>query len=278
MTEILERLCLHLSRFSAQTQYGYLWWSRQFVGQHPDPSTWTPETLLRYLQDLKDQGYKPGSCQRAAFALKKLYTVAERPVPDFRWALSAADLLAQERPSLSQVELVAIIRAAASAPWIETTVFCALATTYGVRSCEMASMRPEYLRLREGQVVFPTAKREEARVHAIPESIRPLLSPEHFTRRRSSTEMWSWWRDLERRAGIPRRNRQGWHSVRRGLVATLLDAGIPERILEPWMGWGVRSMVARYSLRAREDLDRVVFERHPLVPIWADVLGGSDGR
>ena len=150
----------------------------------------------------------------------------------------------------------------------------ALFTVYVLRSSEVATMRPEYLDLAGGSIAFPTSKGGPLRVHGIPDCLRGILHPDHFPGFRSDTEMWSWWRDLEARAGVPRRENQGWRSVRRAVTRLLLLAGILVQDVNAWIGWAPREMVARYPLLPDEHLDRVIFERHPLLPIWAEALGG----
>jgi len=276
MSDPLEEIRLHLSQHARHTRASYLWFARRFLREHADPSGWTPEAALAFVLALREQGWKPSSCQSAIRALRALYKIYGRPQPAAPRRMFAVDILNQERPALPLDELQLLPAASLRAPWPELAAMTALSTVFGLRGGEIGNLEASQLDLGNRLVRVPTGKGGPARIHALPEAILPVLRPEHFARLRSSTDMWAWWHDLERRAGTPKRPRQGWHAVRRGVTIALLDAGVPEHILEPWMGWGeslVRS-VRRYGLRPRKDLDDVVFAKHPLLPVWTEVLGG----
>jgi integrase len=273
MTEILERLARDLSEHSRYTRYNYPRWAADFLRRYPDPTAWDRETVLAYLDQLRQEGKGPASRQYARYVVKRLYDLEGLPAVKVRTRLTSVDVYTQQRPILSPEELVACIRAVVASPWPEQVAMTALFTVYACRSCEVARMRSEYVDRRAGTIALPTAKGGAMRVHRIPAAITPLLHPEHFPGSRSDTEMWSWWRDLERRAGIPRRERQGWHSVRRGVSRLLLQVGVLDVDLAAWMGWQPRSMVERYPMLPDEQLDDVMLGKHPLIAVWAETLG-----
>lgn len=278
MSEILERLAIHLSQHVRTTQRDYLSICRRFLRTFPQPNDWTPEAVFVFLQELETSGWNPLSRQRAVTALRKLYAVYEKGFPSLPRGAFSLDILDQDRPMLTLEELVALVRASVRAPWPELAGMVALATVYGLRGGEIAVLRGKDLNLEAAEVRITTGKQNAVRVHGIPAAIRPVLHPENFSQARSSTEMWGWWHDLEARAGIAHRTRQGWHAVRRGVVAVLLDAGVPEAVLEPWMGWraSLGRMVRRYPLRGRQEMDQEVFSRHPLLAVWAEQALSTD--
>jgi hypothetical protein len=275
MPDILEEIELHLSQHSRHTRAGHLRLFRRFLANNqPEPEAWTPEAALAFLQTLRDQGWKTSSVQTAAIALRTLYRIYGRPWPEIPRGTFAVDILAQERPALSLDELQRLVPAALASPWPELAAMAALSTIYGFRGGEIGSLNSSHLNLQERRIMVATGKGGAPRIHGLPDGIVPVLHPEHFGRPRSLTEMWGWWRDLEHRARIARRPRQGWHAVRRGVTIALLDAGVPEYVLEPWMGWreALKRSVRRYGLRGRPDLDAEVFSRHPVLPVWAEFL------
>lgn len=273
MNDLLDRLARDLSEHSRSTRYNYGRWAADFLRRFPDPTAWDRETLLRYLDQLRQEGKAPATRQYALYVVKKLWDLAGLPPIKLRSRLTSVDVYAQQRPMLDREELTACIRAVVASPWPEQVAMTALFTVYGCRSAEAARMRADYVDRRAGTIMLPTAKGGAPRVHRIPAAILPVIHPDHFPGARSNTEMWGWWRDLERRAGIPRRERQGWRSVRRGVTRLLLEAGVLDMDLAAWMSWRSPSMVHRYSLLPVDRLEKTVLEKHPLIPVWAEVLG-----
>ncbi len=274
MNELLDRLGRELAQHSRSARANYLRYANRFLLAHPDPATWNREAIIQYRQALEQSGLGPATRQYATYAVKKLFEVAGVEKPKIRGGMSAAEVHAQDRKILTREECEALIRAASRSPWREQTAMAALFTVYVVRSAEVAGMRPEYVDLRAGTIALPTGKGGPLRLHGIPGCLRPVLHPDNFPGGRSDTEMWSWWRDLEARAGVPRRRNQGWRSVRRAVTRLLLQSGILVQDVNAWVGWAPREMVSRYPLLPDEQLDEVIFARHPLLGVWAETLGG----
>lgn len=274
MNELLTRLEQDLADKARSTRYNYLRWASLYLGAHPDPATWDKQSVESFLDQLKTNGLAAGTQEFAGCAVRRLFEVAGLDKPRLRKRMTTADVYAQKRVSLSREECETAIRASLRSPWPEQATMTALVSVYGMRSGEVAAMRPEYVDLKAGVLAIPTAKGGEPRLHGIPACLRPVLHPEHFPGHRSETEMWSWWRDLEKRAGIPRREHQGWHSLRRGLNRLLAEAGVLDIDRRTWMGWSVRQMVDLYAMLPDRRLDEVIFARHPLLPVWAQLLGG----
>jgi integrase len=275
MTDPLQHFLANLPRCTPETKRTYAWAAKPFLAEYPDPAGWTPPVVERYQDGLLRQGYAASSVDVVGDVLAVLFAVHGKPRLYLRRRCTAADVIDQARPALSLAEFGELIRSALASPWPEHRSLTALATVYGVRLGELGSLQPEYLDLVRGEVKFATLKRGAPRIHGIPPVLLPALDPRHFAAPRSKTQLWACWHYLEARAGIPRRDRQGWHAVRRGLTQALDEAGAPAEVVDSWLGWKVASqgMGQRYRLRPRRLQDEIIFAKHPVLPLWEAALG-----
>lgn len=171
------------------------------------------------------------------------------------------------------------------------TAVLALATTYGMRVEELASVRPADVLLDDPKprLYVRTAKGGIARWQWIPPAIRPYLlaawprtSPRTLDRELV---------DLMARAGLDKPRGVGFHAIRRALSRDLDRAGVTDgdrirffrwkgggdptiqlsrRYAEPTDEWGgAEDLTPVAPTEDLEALDAEVWRLHPYLPWWA---------
>lgn len=184
-----------------------------------------------------------------------------------------------ERPSLSEEEIGAMVAAAKQGllkP--QEAAFLALASVYGLRRGELASIRPEHINYQKKTLFVLTEKGGEQREQLLADEIIPYLEEYGFRESPSPFQMSSIYLGIEHRASLEHRYNGGWHRFRRVLDTSLVDAcqGIGQVPGELYAHFFLRwrlssSMVERYYTKSPLEIDRRVLDVHPVVPLWREV-------
>lgn len=245
------------------------------------------ESVLRYLSWMRKEGYADGTIDwkyRAVLRFLKIGGIAVLIHKSDRPKINQMSVYAPGlKPELIG-RMIGAAKAGAMPP--QDAAYLALSTVFGLRRTELAALTPERVNLRKGLLYIETAKSGRQRYHIIPGEIRPVLESgvKHLRPRTPQSVTLSFLR-AERIAGIRHPQEVGWHSIRRTVVRTLLQAGISDATVTNFMRWRDGGQMSRRYFNLTEvgegdsaetvqhqpdaDVDEAVFARHPF-------LGRSD--
>ena len=256
---------------------------RRYVEADGEPHD---QTFTRYLQGLEKSGMARGTVDLHRRTIRAFYRRFGMQAPQARgWEF---DSEAESRRPALDAQLVTQFIAAAQDGLLtpRQSSILALATTYGMRAEEVSRVQAEDID-REGSRIFVrTAKHGVKRWCWLPPEIEPWLQDEWPETTANSVEKAFaaiWGQVLE----IPRPERTAWHSIRRGLVLALKEAGVPEDARERFLRWKTASsMVKRYSRpnvlvgaqgeapartegdEGSREYDAAVWDNHPWLANW----------
>lgn len=265
----LDRLALFLQSRARSTRANYLRIAGHFLAAQPSDREPDEDAAARYLQAVGERSDDLYNLERSA--LRKLYAVNRWPFPEelsYR-RVSPHD---RDRPLYSPEEVRALIQAAATHPVPLARSLAALATTWGLRNRELVLIRARDLDLAARTFAVRTAKGGTQAVHLVPEEVARVLDPAAFAAPRSAWVVHGWLKSLARRAGIPAREHEGAHCLRRALATGLARAGLSNdqvaRFLRRKLGHGMED----YIFLPSRDVDTAALLLHPFLPYWREVL------
>lgn len=240
------------------------------------------DTLRHYVRRLQADGYKPGTVDLhvrtlRAFARRYHLPVPAAPKLDYRLERDS------ERVALDREMVVRMVEAARRSLPQEAAAM-ALASTYGLRSGEIARVRAEDVD-REGERVFVRSEKGSVQRWCwlppeiaawLPDPWQPISNPSAIFRRL--------YPEPQRPRGV------GWHALRRALVRDLKAAGVGREDRVRFLRWaqagsGADRMDALYASanmeatargkervreedQGRREHDAAVWAAHPYLPLW----------
>lgn len=245
--------------------------------------------LTRWVRSLQEAGYKPGTIDLYVRTVRAFWrSLGLEPPRASGWRYDPHDAT---RPALSPSLVERMVQAALReeiSP--QQSEWLALASVYGMRAQEMASIRDGDVDPEGGRIYVRTAKGGRPRWCWLPPEIRPWVSAERRPTtvervERAFVRVWAAVSDA------PRPERVGWHAIRRALVRGLAEAGVPERDVIRFLRWARAeessasrmaalyaapshevsesgAEVARVEDEGRREADAAVWERHPFLPYW----------
>jgi len=252
-------------------------------GGRPDEAT-----LSRYLRHLRDHEHLSDSTidlhLRTIRAFYRRFGIQPPTLRSWRF-----DPRSSQRPALDSDLVQAIVLSAKQGqlwPWHVPLVL--LSTIYGMRSAEMAQLRPDDLDLANDRVFIRTAKGGVQRWVYLPPLLHPHLldwvPPSLAEVERAFAEVWSAVSD------VPKPPQVGWHAIRRALVRDLRAAHVPEEDVIRFLRWRGREGSARMldlyehpnvlvhaqgaaavveGDQGSRAYDAAVWDRHPYLPFWS---------
>ena len=151
----------------------------------------------------------------------------------------------------------------------------ALATIYGCRSGEIASMDSSRINLDDMTISVQTEKRGVRKPQPFPETLKPLFSVPL-----QKTTDYQVVRELKRvcrKARVDCPKGTGMHAVRRAVASALFDekCNLKELTIRRFLRWSVSRVMGafpRYVKTPVETTDLDVLEVHPYVKIWKELL------
>jgi len=228
----------------------------------------TQRDALRYLGRMRD-GYKANSRNLYYYALKALFGQM-----GWAWDIPAPKSKTQDyeqldQPVLATGEIQQIIESAKRHQDPELAAYFAVSSTYGLRRCQLAAIRPEHLQ--DGKLFVQPSKGGRPYRHQIPPQIAPHLEGIRWRGdikrmdRLFKYLLFSAFGDIADYYGY------GWHAVRRALVTELNRRGLDIMLLYKfmrWKAWGMITMPLIYSHLEDEATDQAIFEKHPFLGMW----------
>lgn len=270
MTELWrQRLDLDFSGKSKLSKNVYATLIRKFKPK--DYSKWE---VLKFLQDLREKEHcSPNYCRMAYYALKKRFELEEKPwpwPPGSRLPVPRVEVVDIQRPVMPQEDTERMIAFAKRSGDSQVQAFVALSTTYGLRRAEMVRIKREDISENSNhhlELLVKTAKGGEQRKHLVPEEIKLYLINYNYkyVHENFMSRLFLW---ICASAGIEKQGRLGWHAIRRALVTSLLNRGVPMPTVMHFLRWRSREIALLYYRPDSRKADEVIFEKHPFLPFW----------
>lgn len=271
----------------SSTRSHYLNYAREFL-EHAE--SLDRAAVEKYLKRLERQKRSAGTRNFIFRVVRRMFVVNGLDWPFKRGEAPQIGQRDEYKPQLP-VEYIGMMIAAAREGKLDEdeTCFLALATVYGLRREEMATLAAKDVDTKNGTIFVSTVKHGRQRYHLIPEEIKEYLERHDFNEQYSLTRMSQLlWRIINK-SGLSalQENRMGWHSIRRALLTTLVEAGINAFSIRAFMRWkgtvaelSELAMPTRYfgntlvSIDGRQPItqeakgDEAVFEKHPFLAMW----------
>ncbi len=254
-------------------------------------SDFSESRLKSYINALAAVGYQKSTIVKFIIpTLRRFYKVNKIDWPIVRRGelptLSESDVRALAlHPNAIKAMIAKAKSSSAVYKW--DTGLLALATTYGMRRVEMASVTMDDIDFKSRTILVKTAKLGRERIHLIPKEIIPYMLNVKWREVDEYTVHDAFSR-LEEACGMEHINGVGWHSIRRSLVRMLTYARLPTNVIDNFMRWKrgsmTRDMQRLYfnstvvggpegssSLemsRMDTEVDELVFENHPFIKEW----------
>jgi integrase len=243
-------------------------------------------SIDNYIEKLQKK-FSPGTVNFAFRVIRRVFAVNELPWEYRQGEAPAIGQRDEYRPQLSPnvIELL-IVAAKNGRLFPDEQCFLALSTIFGLRREELANLRSKDINLKSGAVYVATVKSGRQRYHLIPQEIEPYLAAHNFGNRYAVATLSQMFKRILAKsgAGALRDRRLGWHSIRRALLDSLVDAGVSVLAARAFLRWkaaeGDMAMPARYYGNVVVDLaesgpvleeakgDEEIFEKHPFLPFW----------
>jgi len=180
--------------------------------------------------------------------------------------------------------------------------FLCLSTTYGMRRKELWLIKEDDLMFKEKNysrkerdtgypntdtIFIKTRKGGEQREQYIPPQIKPYLKDYGFDREFTNIKtMNDIFDDILEKAGVEKKKRMGWHTIRRSLRTDLGrelrrvreegGAGVLEGDIAKFGRWQQRGIDKILGIYDQEDPvvgDKEMFKIHPYINFWSDDSG-----
>lgn len=304
---IKQRFLAELSRSSEDTQKGHLAVCQKFLNfaGGRSLSQWNGSLVNEFLDQLKAEGYAPGTIRKAYSIVKRVFDSAKAvheaerirliseanpddpgAVAEILKALSLPgptwDLGKRARPRVDSED---VVKLAATFEELEAMIaaakngslppgaspYLALSSIYGLRREELCRVAREHLNFDEKTIYVLTAKGGERRRQLLCNEIIPYLAEYDFKKQYSPWKMSELYRIISAKAGIELKDGSGWHGPRYYLVSALVDlfGELHAHIFLRWKISSSSAMVERYYSVDPLQIDRrILGGGHPLVPLW----------
>lgn len=255
ITKQLSILNADLSRKSPRTRRYYLSIAKKFLTESGDFSR---PGILKFLNNM---GYCDNSMRTAYYTLARLCKALEKKFP-----LDKDDLppLPDEEsihtPTMTLDNIKRLISYWKNYPGEYVTSLVFMATMFGFRSIEMTDIE-----IKKDSIIVNVAKRrgKVRREHPIPEGLMKYISG--YEQLSEMTVSYAFWKAC-RRAGIRRRERENWHSIKRCLNTACEDAGIKKVLVKRFLRWARdrRDMSDVYYHKPFDEINAIMFGKIPI--------------
>lgn len=271
-------------RHSPKTHETYTLMAREFFRVAGDKPDYTRQEILSYFDTQIKANKSQATLDLAWYVVKaicraksiefpckddpkRLILKARKSAPRREVRMEDEDIeVSGPTPSLAEIARVIMhVRANGS---VKAKAFLALSTIYAMRAIEISTVdRKEDIK---GDRIFVrTAKGGEQRWQRIPEEVSPYIKGYSYPRQ-DEQAVWYCFKKMRTEAGVPRAPVTP-HGIRRWLDTFFTTQ--PNVNIYAWAKfarWAEKrsDMVGRYSHPSAQQLDRIVFGLHPLLPLW----------
>jgi len=253
-------LYLKSQRLTKGTRKMYLGRARDFMLKIGDSKTYDSLDIRKYLANFDT--FTGNWARFTYYALKQFFESF-----DWKWDLRRppAGTLHPNRPRLSDEQIIQIITAAKDGRLNNVEAgLAAIATTYGARRVELGNLRREDRDFQRDTITIRAMKGGRERIHLIPPKVKVFIDRYDF-KPRGATSLDNIFDSIMLKCGIENGRRMGWHSIRRALN-TGLRGVIAYR--KEYLRWRMDDIDMVYDGTPPEQIDRIVFAKHPFLGAW----------
>lgn len=287
-SELLQNYSDNLSNSSGKSHY--VNYAKGFLDSlHGE---FNKDNINLYIKRLRRQGKSAGTVNFAFRVVRRLFVVnfGAKGWPYRQGEAPAITQRDEYRPALdSKIIKIMIEVAKAGEMGADEAVALALSTTYGLRREEICDLTTEDINLKSNTIFVSTIKGGRQRYHLIADEIRPFIEAHNFNTHYSLLQMSRMFWQIVNKSGLEvlKKERLGWHSIRRPLLTGLIEAGLDPFAAKAFMRWkggtGDLAMPERYysnvvigiegskvvTVESKKDAE--IFEKyHPFLPFWRD--------
>jgi len=232
-------------------------------------------TLRGFFDYLEKKGFSRNYQRNSWYALKKYFQAKGVP-----WVLDSKECPKVDRTklkrkikdiTLTKDEMERMIDVVKKNGSEKEKVFLSLTTIYAVRAGEIVQLTEKDIDRKKGIIHIQAEKGGEERYHLIPDEIKPYIYPWDFDTRLSYMRVLSIFETILEKAGIEKKEGMGPHSIRRGVFTLLCSTGLPLMRVYDFGRWKRRKelgMLAEYDNPDFEEVDKLIFSKHPLLAAW----------
>ncbi|KXA93657.1 hypothetical protein AKJ66_01490 [candidate division MSBL1 archaeon SCGC-AAA259E22] len=252
-----------------------------FVEEKGLRNDYTKGDFINFLKEVKEEN----SMNYAVFSYYSLKNLAEALGIDVKWKfvrrkakLRKPSDREQQKPTLSAGQVEKMVNAVKGNGYDYEKFFLALSTSYGCRRIELSRVKEKDIL--KDRLLVRTGKGGEVREQYLPKQIRPIVQNFEFKDRDFTVNILSdVFHDIREKAGVEKRDRMGWHSIRRGLVTEFRKKvsqtdGYSDADLFKFVRWKpnsrVEEMLSIYDNADPVEADREMFEIHPSIHYWEE--------
>lgn len=263
--EILTRLHEALRR-KKSARGAYPWAVDDFLSTKP--KALDVEAVLSYLDQKEKAGDKPATLKMRFYALKFLFKLYNTP-----WTLSEREVFStRERrqklpqPWFRKEEVISIITQAREKCTPEELAMLAIATVYGCRRSELADIRREDLDFEQKTITIYARKGGRVATQLMPVEIIPYIKDYDWPLT-TEVAMSHLFKSILA-STIGPRDGYGWHSLRRGIITELRNAGVSADDRYAFMRWSQGIILETYEQHEIGEVEGRIFPVHPYLLAW----------
>jgi len=222
--------------------------------------------MIKFLEDID---YCDNSIRTAYYILKRLCKALEIPFPlDTEFLPPVPDEEEIYTPTKSVDDVKRLITYWGNYPGEYVTSLVFLSTVFGLRSIELTNVE-----VKQNSIIVIVAKRRArkgkpvTREYYIPEDKMKYLSG--YEQLSEMTVKYKFWQAC-RRAGVNRKYKENWHSIKRCLATIFTDLGITKAMFKRFLRWARdrRDMADVYYHKDFNEIVREMYKVHPFLKLW----------
>ena len=271
-------------RYSAKTVIEYVKQGRYFFAFAGDKDTYDRHEILAYGDHLLKGGKGQASLSIAWYTIKAICRAKNIPFPcregfkgdQFRSKkISVQEVVIDGEshevsgptPDLKNLTtLIAWVRANGDA---RQKAYLALSSIYAMRAIEISTVNKRD-DIRQDRLFVRTAKHGQPKWHRIPPEVREAIKGYKYPQI-SEQAIWTAFKEMRTKAGLKKAIGLTPHGIRRFLTTFFSNrSDLNPYVWYDFARWSQQrgDMIARYRHATPEEVDRLVFPLHPLLPLW----------
>lgn len=252
---------------SVRARYPYI--IGRFIDHVGAKPTYTRAEAVQFLNHMMKTGARPYYIRWIGYVLITFYKYMgfQRPFSDRELPAKPMEH-EMVKPTLSQDKVAALVAAVRAGGSSRMKAYLAISTVYGLRAIELAGLRGEDFK--GNYITVRTAKGHALGVHPIPAEIAPYIA--YSFKPCTTQSMSTLFKRMQKLANQSHVEKEGFHSIRRGLVKGLLDNKVDSRYVTMFLRWKVAgSMLTTYAAPDAAELPNAhaqIFKKHPYLSLW----------
>jgi len=243
----------------------YLNISQKFLSKYKEISE---DTIKDYLYNLKKSNYSDNYLRLVHYILCRL---AKTEKKDIELPPPKIEKQNVYQPIFTFEEVKKLIINCKKYCNLQQKAYFAVSTIWGLRKIEIIRIRKEDINKKDNTIFIRTAKGGRPQIYTIPEKIRDIIYDFN-------------WEEISKakiyvifnhalylcKFDLSKYIRYGFHSIRRSLITEMIRAGIDNYTVALWCRWAISSfgMLPVYSHLVKEDLEKIVYPKHPFLKFW----------